>query len=283
MPMNQKKKNHHILITALFFLFLISSCGNIKNYPNPNFPKFSGNSAHFSRTDKNDLKVVSFNIKFALQTEQAIKELATFENLQNSDIILLQEMDEKSVSLIARKLDLNYIYFPACLQSYDRDFGNAILSKMPIRNDFKIILPHKNPINRQQRIASGADLILGDKIIRVYSIHTEVPVLSIEDRISQVNTVIQNIPDSIDYVIVGGDFNTILPATVEKIDYYFEKKGLYQATEDIEYTTQLGPYGIIHLKMDHIFVRGLKLKRSGTCLSSKASDHFPIWANFRLN
>ncbi len=214
---------------------------------------------------------------------QAIKELTTNENLKNSDIILLQEMDEAGVETIANQLKMNYIYFPACLQRYNRDFGNAILSRLPMQIDFKLILPFRNPLNHQQRIASGADILMKNKIIRVYSIHTEVPVLSVENRVKQVNAIIKSIPDSIDYVIVGGDFNTILSATTKKIDRLFRKKNLYQATKDVDFTTQMGPNGIIHMKMDHIFVRGMKLIDTGVYKGSKASDHLPVWADFVLH
>ena len=276
-------KKYQLLFTAALIAVFLTSCGNVKNYTDPNYPKFTNNQIESVKNYGNDLKVVSFNIKFSIKTVQAAKELATNENLKNADIILLQEMDEAGVEMIAKELDMNYIYFPACLQRYNRDFGNAILSKLAIRNEFKLILPFKNPLNRQQRIASGADLSLGDKIIRVYSVHTEVPVLSVDDRIGQVNTIIQSIPDSIDYVIVGGDFNTVLSTTTKKIDRLFRKRNLYQATKDVDYTTQMGPNGIIHLKMDHIYVRGMVLKNSGAYKESEASDHLPIWANFKLN
>jgi endonuclease/exonuclease/phosphatase family metal-dependent hydrolase len=275
-------KKYQFLFTALLNLSFLLSCGNIKNYTDPNYPKFTHDYTESAENYTNNLKVVSFNIKFSINTVQAVNELMTNENLKNSDIILLQEMDEAGVAMMAKTLKMNYIYFPACLQRYNRDFGNAILSKLPIRNDFKLILPFKNPLNRQQRIASGADLLLGDKIIRVYSIHTEVAILSVEDRMGQVETIIESIPDSIDYVIVGGDFNTVLSTTTKKIDRLFKKVNLYQATKEIDYTTKMGPNGIFHMKLDHIFVRGLHLRDSGSFKDSKASDHLPVWANFTL-
>ncbi len=276
------KKYRFLFIAFTGLLFLIS-CGNIKNYTDPNYPKFSGVYSDFSAEESNKLKVVSFNIKFSENTNMALEELISNTDLSNSDILLLQEMDESDVIFLAKNLKLNYLYFPACLQNHNKDFGNAILSKWPIRNDFKLILPHKNPINQQQRIASAADLLVGNTNIRVYSIHTEVPVMNIEERDAQVNAVIQSIPDSIEHVIVGGDFNTMLPTTTKRIDHLFKRKNLYQATKNIPYTTKMGPLGLIHLKMDHIFVRGMNVIDSGVYEESNASDHLPIWADFSLN
>ena len=276
-------KKYQFLFIALTTFHLLISCGNIKNYTDSNFPKFSGNYTDIIKNETNNLKVVSFNIKFSNNTKQAIEELSTNKDLNNSDIILLQEMDETDVAFMAKKLKLYYLYFPACLQRYNKDFGNAILSKWPMRNSFKLILPHKNPINNQQRIASAADLLVGNKTIRVYSIHTEVAVLSVEDRVAQVNAVIRSIPDSIDHVIVGGDFNTLLSTTTKRIDKLFNNKNLYQATKDISFSTKMGPLGLIHLKLDHIFVRGMSVTDSGVYEESTASDHLPIWADFALN
>src|SRR4051794_8926930 len=87
------------------------------------------------------LRVVTFNVKFSIHPELAGELLARNDSLRHADVVLLQEMDERGVAMIADSLGMGYVYYPASLHpKTHRDFGNAILSRWPLQEDRKIIL-----------------------------------------------------------------------------------------------------------------------------------------------
>ena len=51
-------------------------------------------------------------------------------------------MDEPGARAFADSLGFGYVYFPATLHPVTgRDFGNAVLSRFPIEDERKIVLP----------------------------------------------------------------------------------------------------------------------------------------------
>ncbi len=270
------------IILAILFSNLIS-CATIKNYQDINGPIFTGNFSSSSNSPVSSIKVVTYNIKFSKYIHQALNEFKTADNLKDADIILLQEMDESGVQYLANNLSMNYVYIPACLHRHQKNFGNAILSKWPLSQPQKLILPYSNPINGQQRIAVSATIKLIDQKIRVYSVHTEVNVLSLEKRMEQIQYIASNIPDTISNVIIGGDFNSIFSSTVTKIEQIFKREKLNNLSKSLPPTFQPDPLGIINLNLDHLFTKGFTVLDIGVADSTTASDHLPVWAKIKLN
>jgi hypothetical protein len=66
--------------------------------------------------------------------EEAIELFQTNE-LEDLDVLLLQEMDEKGTDLLARALKMSYVYYPAIyIPGQEKNFGNSIfLHKTNIR------------------------------------------------------------------------------------------------------------------------------------------------------
>ena len=74
---------------------LLVSCGSLRNYDDPEGPKFEGSYADQQTGFDGELKTVTWNISFGEEIEQAILELEGNEALNGADILLLQEMDSK--------------------------------------------------------------------------------------------------------------------------------------------------------------------------------------------
>ena len=117
-----------------------------------------------------ELAVCTFNIEFAEHVTQAISELSGDEHLRTCSVVLLQEMDWPGARRVAEALALDVVYYPGSVQ-HDKDFGNAVLSKWPIVDDKKLILPHRNPTNGRIRIAVSATLGTPFSPITAYSVH----------------------------------------------------------------------------------------------------------------
>ena len=267
------------VIFLLIFPLLIA-CSAMTNYLDPNKPQYRADYATGTPENPDQLRIISYNIQYGENISAAIKDLIEIEELKDPDIILLQEMDENGVDQIAKALNLNYIYYPASLHTHHRrNFGNAILSHWPIKDHEKVILPHANPKNQQRRVAVKARLDINGVDILTYSVHTETFWLRSWKRFDQIDTIIQDIDqscrkESCDVVVVGGDFNTLTPSSVSKIDDKFSRNGFERATMGAGSSLK-SP--LIKAVLDHIYIRGTNVTDSGKVTVNSASDHYPLW------
>ncbi|HMB23940.1 MAG TPA: endonuclease/exonuclease/phosphatase family protein [Anaerolineales bacterium] len=246
-----------------------------KNYPDPNYPYYSNNYAVESSKMPETLTVLSYNIWFGENIDQALSELKEIESQKELDILLLQEMDEVGVEQIARELQLNYIYFPAAIEpTYDKNFGNAILSRWEIVDSQKLILPHKSLSNRMNRTATRATIQIHGMDILVYSLHTESVFTIPQFREDQYTTVLNDIDPEAKFVIVGGDFNSFTETDVENVEKVYRQAGFIRASEASGYT--IIKYGM-KVASDHIFTKGFTVEETDTMTEATASDHLPVW------
>ena len=266
------------------FAASLVACAPTVNLLNPTSPKFEGeyalSAAHPSESDATRIsdttriKVVSFNIKLADRIGPAIDVLRD-EALRDADVISLQEMDETGVERIARALKLNYIYYPGAIHpTRERYFGPAILTRWPITDTRKLILPHEGWGRRQRRDVTAATIAVRGSCLRVYAVHLETQLKATsKQREDQVDVVLADAATTECPVVVAGDFNS------KGIGRYLERKGFSWPTEHVGRT-------ITVFSWDHIFARGLQLPDSaaaGKVLEVHgASDHRPVWASLIL-
>ncbi|HRQ37653.1 MAG TPA: endonuclease/exonuclease/phosphatase family protein [Chloroflexota bacterium] len=261
-------------------VFLIHIFYTAKNYEDPDSPRFSGNFATTPPAKTNQITVVSYNIRYAQEIEQAITELAELDIAKGVDIILLQEMDETGTAQIAQALQMNFVYFPAAIEPrYDQNFGTAVLAKWPILESTKLILPHKSFSSRLNRSATKATIAVNDLSILVYSVHTETIFTLPAYRRNQFTAVLEDSSPDAEYVIVGGDFNTATKADVAQLERIFGDGRFVRASAESGFT--LIKYGL-EVEADHIFSKGLLPQSAGKIPDATASDHLPIWVTLSL-
>jgi endonuclease/exonuclease/phosphatase family metal-dependent hydrolase len=259
----------------LLFALIIFRCYSPKNYLDPAGPKFSGNYSELPTITKDTLKVVSFNIKYSRKIKQAIRELDSIPEIKSADILLLQEMNESGSDKIARALGYNYIYYPATLHpQIDSNFGNAVLTRWPIKKDKKILLPYEPSLGRTKRIAVSAQISVGKRSIVAYSVHTATIILSPNKRLKQADSLLNSISMNDQHIVIGGDFNTFFSQNIRDLDAIFSKNRFLRATREVGPTLKRGPF---KFRMDHLYVKGFEIIDAGTVLTD-ASDHQPIWA-----
>jgi endonuclease/exonuclease/phosphatase family metal-dependent hydrolase len=247
-----------------------------RNYVTADGPRYAGDPPpHIEAPHPSDtLRIVSFNIEFALQPESALVVLTAEPALRNADIVLLQEMDAPSTRYLARMLGMWFVYYPATLHLvHKRDFGNAILSRWPIVEDRKIMLPHHARLVGTARTATAATVRIAGRDVRVYSTHLGTYAnITQTQRANQLRTILE---DARPYqtVVLGGDMNDA---------------GVGRLAREYGYAwpTEAGPRTAAIGRLDHIFLKGLSVPDSaaaGTVLDVRnASDHRPIWTRALL-
>ncbi|MEP6688974.1 MAG: endonuclease/exonuclease/phosphatase family protein [Gemmatimonadales bacterium] len=254
------------------FAAVVAGCARTTNLLDPASPRFAGAYAPAApdRPGSAAIRVVTFNIKLARRINRAIEVLRS-DSLYDADILALEEMDDAGVDRIARALRLNYVYYPGSIHPTDHKyFGPAILSRWPIERSWKLLLPHEGRIRHQRRTATGAEIRVRGRRIRVYAVHLETPFkVSDADREDQARTILGDASDFDGPVVIAGDFNSYGVGQVLV-------RGGYRWL-----TARLDPT-ISYFSWDHIFVRRLSPAQPFSAGVVKqvrgASDHRPVWA-----
>jgi endonuclease/exonuclease/phosphatase family metal-dependent hydrolase len=261
-----------VRLVAALLLMLLAGCRTGRNYTSPQGPRYAGGppEALGALADTTSIRVVSFNVEFSMQVDSAILLLANHSALRGASVILLQEMNEKATQRIAEALGVWYVYYPAIYHFRTQQlFGNAVLTRWPIVEDRKIILPHVARFAGTQRTATAATIRVGSQRVQVYSTHLGTPGgTGGGARRDQLRAILA---DAARYqrVIIGGDMND---ANVGKLP---RDMGYAWPTEHGPPTSRLG-------RIDHIFLKGFLTPDSaaaGAVLDiGRISDHLPVWA-----
>ena len=273
-----------VYISILLLAVTVFACTPVRvSYNQPEGPRFVGMIVKEPPDFDGEVKVVTYNVKLGEKIQQTIHELESVPELKDADVIFMQEMDPEGVNDIAHHLHYNFVYYPAALHpAHEKDFGNAIITKWPIKGYEKIILPHENPIRKMYRIAVFATLDMGELDILTCCVHTEIYIIGYEKKMEQVKAVVEHIKDDYPYVIVGGDFNTVTEDQVTEMERIFRDAGFLRATKYVGSTQQLDPLGLFKFEFDHIFSRGFEVMGAGKVKEAKASDHVPVWAVLKI-
>ena len=249
------------------------------NYTDSTGPLATGRFAPAVSSPTDELLVVTYNLRYGEAISQTIAAFQAVEPLPAADFILLQEMDEAGVVEIAQTLGYDYVYAPASVAEDGDDFGNAILSRWPLSDARKIILPGLHPLSGQQRTATRATARVGEMDVLLYSVHLEIATAPPELRREQAAAVLADVPDDAPAVIIGGDFNTIMTRGVAGLAEQAAAQDLQLLTAGLEPT--LMRFGRPLARADHIVTRGFERLDGGGMSGVSASDHFPVWARLR--
>ena len=226
------------------------------------------------------MRVVSWNIELGHNIEAAAEILLGHPNLQSADIVLTQEMSTESSNELAQLLGMNVLYDWAELHCKTGEpFGNAIMTRAPLRDPEHLRLPHIARINGQPRSAvfatatmDGADLLIG-------SIHLETVLLSLRRRVSQLEPVSAFVGGTTGPSIIGGDFNAASRRSIAAFERTLAAAEMQRlsALDDETFRRFGRPFAL-----DHFFGRGLRAVDGGVVHTGTVSDHEPIWVELSL-
>lgn len=154
--------------------------------------------------------------------------------------------------------------------------GLAILSRFPISQVERIVLPHAGPGGRR-RIALGTTIHLGSNRLRVYSVHLESRIAN-PKHADQLTTVLT---DANRYrelpAVIMGDLNTVYFRTEQTFDLLKASEFQTKPYEGSSFRKVL----LLRKKLDWIWARNLEILDSGVQGHIEASDHRPVWAQLR--
>lgn len=259
------------LLTLVGVAVVAGGCVSAHNYGELAGPRFAAPAAEQTpavlRGDT--LVAATFNIENGEEVERALSVIMDHRNLRMADVLLLQEVDAEATRRIADALGMGWVYYPA-RERGGQGFGNAVLSRWPIVEDAKLILPHRSWFGGTQRTATMAVVQIRGTAVRVYSTHLATPVnQSPGDRRDQLRTILEDAADD-SLVVIGGDLNSgSIPELALKYGY--------------AWPTREGPHTVRFIRADHLLFKGFgRIKgraMTGTIMENRdASDHRPVWA-----
>ena len=256
------------------------SCSTV-NYLDPAGPSYEerfADSAPPHPAPGARLRVVSFNIAYAVKIDQALELLREDPALRDVDVLALQEMDAPGTERLARELGMNSVYVPSAVHpKTSRDFGCAILSPWPLVEPGKVVLPIAAFGSGVRRSAVRATVLWGEHRVRVYSVHLPSPLgVTGGARRQQLEVLLADVADSAEPVVLTGDWNS------KDVGKQIVAAGFSWPTRDVGSTSKFLFFG---MSIDHIFAKGLEspadADAAGVVQDNRgASDHRPVWAVF---
>lgn len=255
------------------------------NFYPPNGPFYGGQFAPPARPAQNPahLKFVSYNVALFADAEGVYRDLSTLPSLKDADFILLQEASGKEggptndVEVLAQRLHMNYVFAPA-MTLWGKDYGNAILSRWPLRSVKKVLLPLSDSEKCNQRIALGVVATIGQRMLQVFSVHLSTrfsdSILGGDRmRALQLKPAIEFMNSTRMPAFFSGDLNTFRESGWSHI------LEMASSVQFIDVHTTQGPTFKKHgFELDHALARGFVHRQDGTETGAVGSDHFPIWS-----
>ncbi|MCW5979850.1 MAG: endonuclease/exonuclease/phosphatase family protein [Bryobacteraceae bacterium] len=253
-----------------------------------------GGSAAEAQEERNDFRLVSWNIERGQQLEGVAAALGR----ETADILLLQEVDRNarrsgSVDIaedLARRFKMNYVFAAEFLELGQKTSaspayqGQAVLASLPIRSASIVRFTHQSDYWRPRwfipnwavfqrrvggRLALAAEIQAGRRAIVVYNVHLEsrgpeaVRLRQMQEVLAHALKHSGAMP-----IVIAGDLN-VASASSPVIQAILEA-GFRTAVGGQATTARGAP-------LDWIFVRGDLGFSDGSVKSEvRASDHYPV-------
>jgi endonuclease/exonuclease/phosphatase family metal-dependent hydrolase len=211
--------------------------------------------------------------------------------MTSPDVVALQEVDVRrdrsglidQAELIAHALEMELDFHPS-FEIEEGQYGNAILSRLPMRRRRAAALPRRNS-RHEPRAALWVEVDVGGRRLNVLMAHLGT---SASERLLQVEDLLGphwlQHPDCRSPAVLCGDFN-VLPGsrayrrlTAELRDVQVVAEGHHPLR------TWFGPFPLT--RIDHVFigdrlrVRQVHIPR--TSLARVASDHLPLAVDLQI-
>jgi endonuclease/exonuclease/phosphatase family metal-dependent hydrolase len=238
---------------------------------------------------------MTYNVHSAIGMDGKIEPLRIAEVIKrcNPDVVALQELDANltrtslidQAHLIARTLVMSY-HFHASIQVEEGGYGNAILSRSPLRLMKAAALPTE-PVKHffERRGAVWVEIEHGGCTLQIIATHFG---LDRRERMVQADAITGpewlRHPDCRAPIILCGDFNTLPGSSA----YRRLTRNLKDAQYGLRWTRPRGtfPVQLPLMRIDHLFISSELKVRSvtvpRTALTRLASDHLPLMVTLEL-
>lgn len=225
--------------------------------------------------NQGQLRVLSWNI---YKQNNAGWDMTLLDILQRTELSLLQEVS-LSPSFINWLQQLDWFGQQAsAFEVFDKSSGVFNLSKMLPKKVCAIFetepwlqLP-KSALFASYPLSSGDSLW----VVNIHAVNFTVGTEEFEQQLLELE---QAVEQHTGPIVFAGDFNTWSEIRLSKVEQVMQTLGLVEVEFSPDDRTK---FAITGQPLDHIFYRGLSLKKAEV-LTTSASDHQPLWVEFSLD
>lgn len=281
-------------------LALLVGCVDVADYGTPwEDAELVGPAPTLRRNPGCTLRIAAWNVKKLPDPDALTNALLATTEISKADVVLLQESSSYATeamprtAMVAESLQMTWAHQPVRDLDDGGVQGNGILSRYPLERVMVKKLPFiEQPYHAQARGALAADVVVGDRRVRVMSVHLDVRI-SISDRIRQLDPAVTSLDEA---AVVGGDFNTapwqwiegLVPLTSSEavigmdqaavLDSYMSSR---RFTSNVSPDTVTFPIPGFPMRLDNLYSRAVTVTASGV-EPSDGSDHYPLWVDVDL-
>ncbi len=238
---------------------------------------------------KDALELLTYNIQHGVGTDGKLDldRVARVIEQSGAEIIGLNEVDfalkrsgfKNQVSYLAKVLNMNYA-FGASVKSITGSYGNAILSKYPIKNVENYILPSLDEDNSETRSLLMAEIEIKNKKQKSYHIMSTHLSLDKKERSEQIKWIDNFVSNYTGPYILMGDFNTGVEEVIYTVkDINGAPDRLIPLLNGVKTFPSFNPSEGIDLYFSASQLEIIK----GYSIESDASDHLPVYLKLKLS
>ncbi len=232
------------------------------------------------------LTVMTYNIRHGLGIDDVFNFSRVVETIKDvdPDILILNEVDQgnprsgemNQADIIAEELGMNSFFS----SSEDRsDYGNAVLSKFPIKEEFGFVLPRPEWMLAVNRGCAVIITEVEGKEVVVMGTHLGLGgIMEVQTELRGILEVYYEYKDK--PAIIAGDFNA------ELFDLQYGVPELFNHFKSVNHTLNKDLHTIPAdrpgSQIDYIFVNDYFEVNDAFTVSSYASDHLPVVSKLEL-
>lgn len=272
-----------------------------------------------------ELIVMSYNVERGFRVDDQLAAILDDPSVPVPDLLLLSEADRGCRRTQFRDVARDYAQALGYYVVYTTEFvelpggrgpsgpydpplcehGNAIVSRFPLGNVRSIRhrsnrswytppgFPEPDEPRLGGRVALAADVRVGSRTLRAYSLHLESTLSVLEIRDDQALEIAEDADDVWYPVVVGGDLNTFAAiftyadtgVAIDGPTAALFDRGFRDPHDVVEWTARPTSFDPVALLLDFVLVRGAETRDPGVCPVSVCgglSDHLPVWATVDL-
>jgi endonuclease/exonuclease/phosphatase family metal-dependent hydrolase len=238
------------------------------------------------------ISAVSLNMAKESDPDTVMRAIHSAPRLRDADLFLLQEVaTQEGTSSVTDEIARKFGYFawfePAARRVYDQ--GLALISRYPIRD---VQITHLKACDLRfhcrNRFAIGATVRTPWGDLRVWNTHLDTRI-NAEERVEQLQPVIDEASRYTGPQLIGGDFNTndlywlrnMVPLPRGPSHAAAIRNAMQQHGFETPFQNTISTFPVIRRHLDWIFVRELKHLASSV-EPTPFSDHNAVWARLGL-
>lgn len=222
------------------------------------------------------MRFMTYNIRLGLQ--QGLEAIAAQIELVGPDVVALQEVGrnwrmgppgDTTEALAALTGMTHHRYVPCIVEDGGKEYGHALLSKLPIVADEILRLPQEIDEPRAALVATMAGRHGPFRLITTHLSH-------IDDRFDQADALIEAIEALDPPIVLMGDLNDTPDA------FYIAQLGAWLADADAVKDRPTFPSHKPEGRIDYLMARGGKWRDVEIGADSEASDHLWVAATLEI-